>query len=85
MTVPKPKPFISKKVTVLSRGLGLRAVPSTGRAGKRFVSTGSTDRCGKVQGGVLRNTLRDVHAKAESIPFKLPGAESLVTSLESKA
>lgn len=84
MTVPKPKPSISKKVTVLSRGLGLRAVPSTGRAGKRFVSTGNTDRCGKVQGG-LRNTLRDVHAKAESIPFKLPGVESLVTSLESKA
>lgn len=35
--------------------------------------------------GGLRNTLRAVHAKAGGIPFKLPGVESLVASLESKA
>lgn len=35
--------------------------------------------------GGLKNTLRAVHAEAESIPFQLPGVESFVASLVSKA
>lgn len=79
----KPGPFISKTDTSLFWGLGLSAVPSTEEQ-KKICIHWEPELVQKSTSG-LRNALRAVHTKVESIPFKLLGVESLVASLKSKA